>query len=84
MINLIPLTVMKARRQFQSALLAVLLFPQAGGAQDIPTDIRQEIGKYMDGIARKESGFCSNQPKDVANLCQHELLVHSLQRGQCI
>ena len=45
---------MKARRQFQSALLAVLLFPQAGGAQDIPTDIRQEIGKYMDGIARKE------------------------------
>lgn len=45
---------MKARQQVLSALLAALLLPQAGGAQDIPTDIRQKIGTYMDNIARRE------------------------------
>lgn len=45
---------MQARQYIRSSLFAALLFPQAGNAQELSTDIRQNIGKYLDDIARKE------------------------------
>ena len=45
---------MNVRRQFLLSLLAASLFPQWGGAQELPTDVRQEIGKFLDTTARKE------------------------------
>ena len=45
---------MQARQYIWSSLFAALLFPQAGNAQELSTDIRQNIGKYLDDIARKE------------------------------
>ena len=45
---------MNVRRQFLLSLLAASLFPHAGGAQGLPTDVRQEIGKFLDATARKE------------------------------
>ena len=38
---------MNVRRQFLLSLLAASLFPQWGGAQELPTDVRQEIGKFL-------------------------------------
>ena len=45
---------MNVRRQFLLSLLAASLFPQWGGAQELPTDVRQAIGKFLDTTARKE------------------------------
>ena len=45
---------MNVRRQFLLSLLAASLFPHAGGAQGLPTDVRQAIGKFLDITARKE------------------------------
>ena len=45
---------MNVRRQFLLSLLAASLFPHAGGAQGLPTDVRQAIGKFLDTTARKE------------------------------
>nr|WP_325288452.1 xanthan lyase [uncultured Bacteroides sp.] len=45
---------MQARQYIWSSLFAAFLFPQAGNAQELSTDIRQNIGKYLDDIARKE------------------------------
>ena len=45
---------MNVRRKFLLSLLAASLFPQWGGAQELPTDVRQEIGKFLDTTARKE------------------------------
>lgn len=36
-------------------LFTASLFPKMGGAQELPTNIRQEIGKYLDVAARKEA-----------------------------
>ncbi len=45
---------MNVRRQFLLSLLAASLFPHAGGAQGLPTDVRQAIGKFLDTTARKK------------------------------
>lgn len=45
---------MNVRLHFLLSLLAASLFPQPGGAQELPTDIRQEIGRFLDATARKE------------------------------
>ena len=45
---------MNVRRQFLLSLLAASLFPHAGGAQGLPTDVRRAIGKFLDTTARKE------------------------------
>ena len=45
---------MNVRRQFLLSLLAASLFPHAGGAQGLPTDVRQAIGRFLDTTARKE------------------------------
>ena len=45
---------MNVRRKFLLSLLAASLFPHAGGAQGLPTDVRQAIGKFLDTTARKE------------------------------
>ncbi len=45
---------MNVRRQFLLSLLAASLFPHWGGAQELPTDVRQAIGKFLDTTARKE------------------------------
>ena len=45
---------MYAKHYFRSTLLAASLFPLAGIAQDLPTDLRQEIGSYLDNVARRE------------------------------
>lgn len=45
---------MNVRRQFLLGLLAASLFPHTGGAQEIPTDVRREIGRFLDATARKE------------------------------
>ena len=45
---------MNVRRQFLLSLLAASLLPHAGGAQGLPTDVRQAIGKFLDTTARKE------------------------------
>lgn len=36
---------MNVRRHFLLSLLAASLFPQMGGAQELPTEVRQEIGR---------------------------------------
>lgn len=45
---------MNVRRHFLLALLTASLFPRTGGAQELPTEIRQEIGRFLDAAARKE------------------------------
>lgn len=45
---------MNVRRHFLLSLLAASLFPHTGGAQELPTDVRQEIGRFLDAAARKE------------------------------
>lgn len=45
---------MNVRRYFLLSLLAASLFPHTGGAQELPTDVRQEIGRFLDAAARKE------------------------------
>ena len=45
---------MNVRRQFLLSLLAASLFPQMGGAQELPTEVRQEIGSFLDATAKKE------------------------------
>ena len=45
---------MNVRRHFLLSLLAASLFPQMGGAQELPTETRQEIGRFLDATARKE------------------------------
>ncbi len=44
---------MNVRRQFLLSLLAASLFPRGRRAR-LPTDVRQEIGKFLDITARKE------------------------------
>ncbi len=46
---------MNVRRHFFLSLLAASLFPHTGGAQELPTDVRQEIGRFLDATARKET-----------------------------
>lgn len=45
---------MNVRRLFLLCLLATSLLPQTGGAQELPTETRQEIGRFLDATARKE------------------------------
>lgn len=45
---------MNARLHYFFTLLTASLLPQLGGAQEFPTDVRQEIGKLLDATARKE------------------------------
>lgn len=45
---------MNVRRCFLLSLLAASLIPKMGGAQELPADIRQEIGNFLDAVARKE------------------------------
>ena len=40
---------MNVRLHFLFTLLTASLIPQTGGAQELPTDVRQEIGKFLDG-----------------------------------
>ena len=42
------------KRTFKYALLVASLFAQAGNAQELSQDIRQQIGDYLDGLAKKE------------------------------
>ena len=53
---------MNVRRQFLLSLLAASLFPQWGGAQELPTDVRQEIGKFLDTTARKDVSASTQWP----------------------
>ena len=39
---------------FKYGLLAASLFPQIGNAQELSQDIRQQIGTYLDNVAKKE------------------------------
>lgn len=45
---------MNVRLYFLLSLLATSLLPQRGGAQELPTEIRQGIGSFLDATARKE------------------------------
>lgn len=45
---------MNVRRHFLISLLAASLFPQTGGAQELPTETRRVIGSFLDATARKE------------------------------
>ena len=45
---------MNVRRHFLLSLLTASLFPQMGGAQELPTEVRQEIGRFLDATAKKE------------------------------
>ena len=45
---------MNVRRFFLLSMLATSLFPQTGGAQELPTDTRREIEGLLDATARKE------------------------------
>ena len=45
---------MNARRYIFVSLLAASLIPQMGGAQELSTDIRKQIGQFLDAEARKE------------------------------
>lgn len=45
---------MNVRRLFLPSLLAASLFPRTGGAQELPTDVRREIERFLDDVARKE------------------------------
>ena len=81
---------MNVRRQFLLSLLAASLFPHAGGAQGLPTDVRQAIGKFLDITARKEVSVgrisidsVARGRKYTATVCQHELCLYSFPRGQC-
>ena len=42
------------KRQLKYALLAAALLPQVGNAQELSQDIRQQIGAYLDQVAKKE------------------------------
>ena len=78
---------MNVRRQFLLSLLAASLFPQWGGAQELPTDVRQEIGKFLDTTARKEVSVgrisidsVAVGRKCAATVCQHVFLYISFAR----
>ncbi|MCD8183384.1 MAG: xanthan lyase [Bacteroides sp.] len=45
---------MNVRLYFLLSMLAAALIPQTGGAQELPMETRQEIGKFLDTTARKE------------------------------
>lgn len=45
---------MNVRRPFLLSMLAASLLPQMGGAQELPTETRLEIGRFLDAVARKE------------------------------
>lgn len=45
---------MNVRLHILSILLAASLFPLKGGAQELPAETLQEIGKFLDATARKE------------------------------
>lgn len=45
---------MSVRLHFLLSMLATALIPQTGGAQELPTETRREIGKFLDATARKE------------------------------
>lgn len=45
---------MSVRLHFLLSLLAASLIPQTGGAQELPMETRQEIGKFLDATARKD------------------------------
>ena len=45
---------MKAKFLGAMALLAATAFPQTGGAQQLSQEVRDEIGYFLDGVAREE------------------------------
>ncbi len=45
---------MNVRHRFWFILLAASLSPLMGGAQELPGNTRQEIGRFLDSVARKE------------------------------
>lgn len=45
---------MNVRPLFFISLLGASLLPQTGGAGELPTEIRREIGRFLDATARKE------------------------------
>ena len=57
---------MNVRRHFLLSLLAASLTPLTGGAQELPTDVRQEIGRFLDATARKEVSVGSIKIDSVA------------------
>ena len=75
---------MNVRLHFLFTLLTASLIPQTGGAQELPTDVRQEIGKFLDTTARKEVSVgrisidsVARGRKYAATVCQHELCLYS-------
>ena len=42
------------KSQIKYALLAAVLLPQVGSAQELSADVRQKIGELLDNVARKE------------------------------
>lgn len=57
---------MNVRLHFLFSLLAASLLPQMGGAQELPTEARQEIGRFLDATARKEISVGSIKIDSVA------------------
>ena len=45
---------MNVRLHLLLSMLAAALFPQLGGAQELPTETRQEIGKFLSTTAREQ------------------------------
>jgi hypothetical protein len=67
---------MNVRRQFLLSLLAASLFPHAGGAQGLPTDVRQAIGKFLDITPGSVSvlGLMNDKEHQVKLLIDEEVL----------
>ena len=61
---------MNVRLHFLFTLLTASLIPQTGGAQELSTDVRQKIGKFLDATARKEvSGLTLFPLKEIRCNC---------------
>lgn len=46
---------MSVRLHFLLSMLATALIPQTGGAQELPTETRREIGKFLDATGTKRN-----------------------------
>ena len=42
------------KRLLKYGVLAAILLPQVGNAQELSQDTRQKIGSYLDNVAKKE------------------------------
>lgn len=57
---------MNFRHYFLTGLLAASLFPQTGGAQELPQETRTAIGQWLDSVAREEVSIGSIRIDSVA------------------